>query len=91
MLEAASSILLGKKMRIIKLIFLLLILAIGYLPVVTHAQNNPNNPLVIFVNNTPGTTMLQRAVGYALIYARIWADRCNRQDHSETCSSAATK
>jgi hypothetical protein len=82
MLEAASSILLGKKMRIIKLIFLLLILAIGYLPVVTHAQNNPNNPLVIFVNNTPGTTMLQRAVGYA---------RCNRQDHSETCSSAATK
>jgi hypothetical protein len=66
MLEAASSILLGKKMRIIKLIFLLLILAIGYLPVVTHAQNNPNNPLVIFVNNTPGTTMLQRAVGYAV-------------------------
>jgi uncharacterized protein with beta-barrel porin domain len=66
MLESASSILLGRKMRIIKLIFLLLILAIGYLPVVTHAQNNPNNPLVIFVNNTPGTTMLQRAVGYAV-------------------------
>jgi uncharacterized protein YhjY with autotransporter beta-barrel domain len=53
-------------MKIIKSIFMLLICAIAYLPVVTHAQINPANPLVIFVDNTPGTTALQQQVGYAV-------------------------
>jgi uncharacterized protein YhjY with autotransporter beta-barrel domain len=53
-------------MRIIKSIALSLICAVGLLPVTTYAQINPNNPLVIFVNNTPGATMLQQHVGYAI-------------------------
>jgi uncharacterized protein with beta-barrel porin domain len=53
-------------MKITKSIFLLLILAVGFLPVITHAQINPNNPLVIFVDNTSGTTALQREVAYAV-------------------------
>jgi uncharacterized protein with beta-barrel porin domain len=67
LLGKASSILVGElKMKIIKLIFLLLIYAIGHLPVITYAQINPANPLVIFVETTPGTTALQREVAYAV-------------------------
>lgn len=49
-------------MRIIKLICLLLVLAIGYLPVVTHAQN----PLIVFVENQPNATALHNEVANAV-------------------------
>jgi uncharacterized protein with beta-barrel porin domain len=57
-------------MKIIKSIALLLLCAVGLLPVTTYAQINPNNPLVVFVQNTPGATGLQQAVGIAV------ADMC---------------
>ena len=48
----------------------MLLCAVGQLPVTTYAQINPNNPLVVFVQNTPGATGLQQAVGIAV------ADMC---------------
>jgi len=57
-------------MKIIKSIAWLLMCVVGQLPVTSYAQINPNNPLVIFVQNTPGATGLQQAVGIAV------ADMC---------------
>ena len=57
-------------MKIIKSIALLILCAVGQLPVTTYAQINPNNPLVVFVENTPGTTMLQQAVRLILIVSK---------------------
>jgi hypothetical protein len=53
-------------MRIIKSIALSLICTVGLLPVTTYAQINPNNPLVIFVQNASGATALQQEVGIAI-------------------------
>ena len=57
-------------MKIIKSIAWILICAVGQLPVTAYAQDNPNNPLVIFVQTTPGATKLQQVVGFAV------ADMC---------------
>ncbi len=57
-------------MKVINSIALLLIFAIGQSPVTAYAQINPNNPLVVFVQNEPGATALHEAVGIAV------ADMC---------------
>ena len=57
-------------MKIIKSLALLLICAAGQFSVSAYAQINPNNPLVVFVQNTPGATALHEAIGIAV------ADMC---------------
>ncbi len=53
-------------MKIIKWIALSLICIVGLLPVTTNAQINPNNPLVIFVQNAENGTATLEAISIAV-------------------------